>query len=229
MTINPEDSDPTQSAPTESILTTLLPDVTDLNFIEYANITNGTEYLQEGLTYYTQNEYIYIYTIFIVLTILLTTFRSIFFFKVCMNASKNLHNSMFSNVIQATMRFFDTNASGRILNRFSKDIGAVDELLPSSMLDALQIFMLMLGILCMVFIVTPWMVGPAVILSALYILIRNVYLATAQDVKRLEGISTSSIRVIYYLINICKNCCSSFSSILARNGLVGWFNDNKIE
>lgn len=65
--------------------------------------------------YTTRNRYIYIYTAFIIGCIVLTTFRAMFFYKVCMNASKNLHNSMFSNVIQATMRFFDTNASGECL------------------------------------------------------------------------------------------------------------------
>lgn len=32
---------------------------------------------------------------------------------------------MFNGVVSAKMRFFDTNPSGRILNRFSKDIGQV--------------------------------------------------------------------------------------------------------
>lgn len=37
------------------------------------------------------------------------------------------------------MRFFDTNPSGRILNRFSKDMGAIDEVLPRGMMDAIQV------------------------------------------------------------------------------------------
>lgn len=37
---------------------------------------------------------------------------------------------MFNGIISTSMRFFDTNPSGRILNRFSKDMGATDEFLP---------------------------------------------------------------------------------------------------
>lgn len=56
-----------------------------------------------------------------------------------MRASKNLHNSMFAGITMATMYFFNTNPSGRILNRFSKDMGQVDEVLPTTMIDMLQV------------------------------------------------------------------------------------------
>lgn len=99
--------------------------------------------------------------------------------------------SVFNTIYKSKLeeKVFKTTVLGRILNRFSKDIGAVDELLPTAMLETIQIFIVMLGILFMVFIVTPWMVAPAVVMGALFVLVRNVYLASAQDVKRLEGIS----------------------------------------
>lgn len=53
------------------------------------------------------------------------SFRSLGFFQVCMRASQNIYSSMFNGLISTKMRFFDTNPSGRILNRFSKDIGWV--------------------------------------------------------------------------------------------------------
>lgn len=56
-----------------------------------------------------------------------------------MRCSKNLHNNMFSRVIYANMQFFNTNAVGRILNRFSKDTGVIDEILPSTMTDVFQV------------------------------------------------------------------------------------------
>lgn len=61
-----------------------------------------------------------------------------------MHASKVLHDKMFANILRAPMRFFDTNASGRILNRFSKDMGAIDELLPRGMMEAIQVFRLII-------------------------------------------------------------------------------------
>lgn len=65
--------------------------------------------------------------------------RSYMFFSMAMRASTCLHNTMFAAITRAPMRFFHVNPSGRILNRFSKDMGAVDEVLPMAMLDVLQV------------------------------------------------------------------------------------------
>lgn len=69
-------------------------------------------------------------------------------------------------------------------------MGAVDELLPRCMLESIQIFLVMTGILVMVVIVSPWMIAPTLMLGVFFVLVRIVYLSSAQDIKRLEGIST---------------------------------------
>lgn len=50
-------------------------------------------------------------------------FNSVHSMVSALNTSQRLHNEMFSSVIQAPVTFFDANPVGRILNRFSKDIG----------------------------------------------------------------------------------------------------------
>jgi ABC-type multidrug transport system fused ATPase/permease subunit len=57
------------------------------------------------------------------------------FFYMCLRASKNLHDFMFRGVSKTVMIFFNNNPSGRILNRFSKDIGNVDTTLPNVLFD----------------------------------------------------------------------------------------------
>lgn len=73
------------------------------------------------------------------LVVVLTLVAANSFMKVCMRASKNLHNNMFNNIVYTTIRFFNMNPSGRILNRFSKDMGLIDESLPETMLDTIQV------------------------------------------------------------------------------------------
>ena len=40
--------------------------------------------------------------------------RTVYFFVLCMRSSVNLHNSMFSRIISAPCRFYDTNPGGRV-------------------------------------------------------------------------------------------------------------------
>ncbi|XP_072382028.1 ATP-binding cassette sub-family C member 4-like isoform X2 [Diabrotica undecimpunctata] len=139
------------------------------------------------------NYYIIIYSVTICLALLLTPIRSLNFYRIIMNASRNLHKNMFSKVLQAPMRFFDTNPSGRILNRFSNDMGIIDEFLPRAMLDGTQMLLVLLGILILVFIKVVWMIIPAVLMGILFYYLRLLFLKTTQDVKRLEGVSRAPV------------------------------------
>ncbi|XP_046392414.1 ATP-binding cassette sub-family C member 4-like isoform X2 [Ischnura elegans] len=136
---------------------------------------------------------IYIYSTLIFLTIVVTLARSFLFFTVCMRASVNLHNAMFQSIAHATMRFFNTNPSGRILNRFSKDMGSIDEMLPQTMVDSLQIFLSLLGIIIMVSIMNFWLVLPTLIIGIIFYYLRNIYLSTSRSVKRLDGVARSPV------------------------------------
>ncbi|XP_057665399.1 ATP-binding cassette sub-family C member 4-like isoform X1 [Diorhabda carinulata] len=137
--------------------------------------------------------YIWIYTILIAGSVIFLTFRSFLYYRICMNASKVLHNKMFSCILKAPIRFFDINPSGRILNRFTKDMGCVDELLPRCQMDAIQILVVMVGILIMVFIVSPLMLIPVILLAPIYYIWRTIYMATAQSLKRHEGAAKAPV------------------------------------
>ena len=62
-----------------------------------------------------------VYAVFSFITALMQRIQAIRF-------SRFIHKEMFSKIIRAPINlFFDRVPSGRILNRFSKDLGAVDE------------------------------------------------------------------------------------------------------
>lgn len=86
-----------------------------------------------------QEHMVYIYTGLTLATIVLSLTHSIYFFIFCLMASVHLHDFVFSKVISATMRFFNSNPSGRILNRFSKDLGIIDEYIPNVFFDVIEV------------------------------------------------------------------------------------------
>lgn len=133
---------------------------------------------------------LYIQGTIVVALFLVGIVRSLSFYTLCIRASERLHTNMFNGVVNTTMRFFDTNPSGRILNRFSKDIGAVDEWLPKVILDAGQIVLSLFGAVIVAVIVDYLFLIPIAILAIAFSFVRKIYLKSSKNIKRLDGIST---------------------------------------
>ena len=83
---------------------------------------------------------VYLYTGLALGSTLLLYLSAFFCYQAAINSSKNLHRKMLESVVRATVHFFDTNPSGRICNRFSKDIELMDENLFVAFFDLLDIF-----------------------------------------------------------------------------------------
>ncbi|CAH0557995.1 unnamed protein product [Brassicogethes aeneus] len=92
--------------------------------------------------------------------------------------------------VEGADKVFDTNPSGSVLNRFSKDMGAIDELLPRVIIVALQVTLVMIGILVNVFISNPYVIIAVIVLGILFIFLRNWYIVTTKALKHIEGITT---------------------------------------
>ncbi|XP_072393688.1 ATP-binding cassette sub-family C member 4-like [Diabrotica undecimpunctata] len=141
----------------------------------------------------TTDNCLYIYSVILGALFILAMTRSFFFYKMAMLSSQKLHGTIFDNVIDATMRFFDTNPGGRILNRFSKDLGAVDELLPKAIMDSSQILLSMFGSLVLIIVVNPYFLILIAVLSIVFGIMRHIYLKSSKNIKRLEGIMRSPV------------------------------------
>ncbi|KAJ6637207.1 putative multidrug resistance-associated protein lethal [Pseudolycoriella hygida] len=140
-----------------------------------------------------RHEYIYYYSFSMLIVLYLVFQRSFAFFQMCLKASRNLHDKLFRGITRATMYFFNTNPSGRILNRFSKDIGSIDTTLPVALMDCLLFFLELFAIIILVLLVNYWLLLPTFIMSILFYALRHVYVNTARCIKRVEALTRSPI------------------------------------
>uniref|UniRef100_A0A5F4WLL8 Multidrug resistance-associated protein 4 n=1 Tax=Callithrix jacchus TaxID=9483 RepID=A0A5F4WLL8_CALJA len=139
------------------------------------------------------NWYLGIYSGLTVATVLFGIARSLLVFYVLVNSSQTLHNKMFESILKAPVLFFDRNPIGRILNRFSKDIGHLDDLLPLTFLDFIQTLLQVVGVVSVAVAVIPWIAIPLVPLGIVFIFLRRYFLETSRDVKRLESTTRSPV------------------------------------
>jgi ATP-binding cassette subfamily C (CFTR/MRP) protein 4 len=159
-----------------------------------SNASNKVEVEEEFEEFFFNSQScLYIYSALVAFVIFMSLTRSLSFFTFCMRASRNLHNRMFSRIVYTSMRFFNLNSSGRILNRFSKDMGSIDETLPIAIIDTIQIGMIALAINVVIATVNPWIMLPTIIIFGLFYVFRVIFLATSRNLKRIEGTTRSPV------------------------------------
>lgn len=175
--------------------------------------------------------WIWVYSIFVGTIIIISIFRSQLFFASCLKATNSIHRAALKRVLQAPLSFFHTNASGVVLNRFSKDLGTVDEQLPKVSFDAAQAFMMVFGALILLCVVIPVILPIFVPLILIFMYIQRRYLLTSREVKRFEAVSRSPLYqqlsnvlrglVVIRVYDAEEKFRTNFLSLLTEN--IGWW------
>ena len=140
-----------------------------------------------------QSQDLSIYGYLVGAAVLLSTIREATFLNVLINSSMSLHNLMLSAVVKAPVLFFDTNPVGRVLNRFSRDINIMEELLPEAFLRAMQVILFCIGAITLQSVLIPWIILPAFPLMVIFALIGRYYLNPSRDLRRIEGVTRSPV------------------------------------
>uniref|UniRef100_A0A671T8S6 ATP-binding cassette, sub-family C (CFTR/MRP), member 2 n=1 Tax=Sinocyclocheilus anshuiensis TaxID=1608454 RepID=A0A671T8S6_9TELE len=109
------------------------------------------------------------------------------------SASRTLHTSLLSNILKVPMMFFDTTPSGRIVNRFAKDIFTVDEMIPMSFRSWILCLLGVLGTLFVICLATPIFTAVVVPMAVIYYFVQRFYVATSRQLRRLDSVSRSPI------------------------------------
>lgn len=125
--------------------------------------------------------------------VLVTLTNSYWLITSSLRAAKRLHDAMLRSILRAPMVFFHTNPLGRIINRFSKDLGDIDR----NVAIFVNMFMAQISQLLSTFVLigivstmSLWAIMPLLILFyAAYL----YYQTTSREVKRLDSITRSPV------------------------------------
>eukprot|EP00427_Karlodinium_veneficum_P003241 CAMPEP_0169154802 /NCGR_PEP_ID=MMETSP1015-20121227/52950_1 /TAXON_ID=342587 /ORGANISM="Karlodinium micrum, Strain CCMP2283" /LENGTH=78 /DNA_ID=CAMNT_0009225105 /DNA_START=240 /DNA_END=473 /DNA_ORIENTATION=- len=77
------------------------------------------------------------------------------FYYTTMRASSSLHSDALRHLLRAHLGFFTANPQGRILNRFSGDLGNVDELLSQALHEVMDLGFIAVGTVIVVSVTVP--------------------------------------------------------------------------
>ncbi|EDV21130.1 uncharacterized protein TRIADDRAFT_30988, partial [Trichoplax adhaerens] len=158
---------------------------TNIWLVEWSSITNATDA--------TRDLYLGIYgaigagkAVFSLGSSFLLAFAAI-------RGSRQLHSSMLFNVFKSPVSFFETNPLGRIVNRFSKDIFVIDEVIPVVMDSFMRMFCSVVGIIIIICVSTPLFMTVILPLAVIYVLTQRFYIPTSRQLKRIESVSRSPV------------------------------------
>ncbi|KAF9962914.1 Canalicular multispecific organic anion transporter 2 [Modicella reniformis] len=108
-------------------------------------------------------------------------------------ASTRLHEQLLTKMLRLPMSFFDTTPLGRIVNRFSSDMYAVDELTPWNFINVFLYGASVLGTVIVIAATTPIFLALVPFLIVAYIAIQRYYLHTSRMLKRIDSVLRSPI------------------------------------
>lgn len=137
--------------------------------------------------------YILIYAVIGFLYAFTASSRLVIVFLCGIKASNTIFKDVMENILHARLRFFDKTPLGRIMNRFSKDIEAVDqEITPFA--EGVFIFIVQcVSTLVLISLITPGFLIFAFVIVFLYYLVGTFYISLSRELKRYESITKSPI------------------------------------
>ena len=129
----------------------------------------------------------------VAVSIFAMTLSSFSFYYLLLKAAENLHSKMTLAIIKAPVKFFDSTPAGRILNRFSKDIGSMDDVLPPLFLQALIFCLFSLSAMLVPAATNYWLFLALLPIIAFFVYFARYYLKTSRELKRIEAIKCSPV------------------------------------
>ncbi|KYQ88934.1 ABC transporter C family protein [Tieghemostelium lacteum] len=108
-------------------------------------------------------------------------------------ASQRIHNQALEKVMRSPIQFFDQNLSGRIINRFSRDLAKLDVDIPESLSGTIEGGVQVIACLIFIMISAPLVLVLIIPFGYALYRVQHTYISNIREVQRLKNISLSPI------------------------------------
>ncbi|XP_070538594.1 ATP-binding cassette sub-family C member 5-like [Ptychodera flava] len=133
----------------------------------------------------------YIYIMSVVFLVIIAIIKSYAYVTATLRASTNMHDVVFVRVFRCPMKFFDTTPSGRIINRFSKDLDEMDSRAAFMAENMVQTFLGIFFSLIMIGVIFPFFFLCLIPLMAVFVVIYLYFRVSVRVLKRLDNVTRS--------------------------------------
>ena len=162
--------------------------------------------------------FVYLGVIFATLIVSLIRVSYIFYIVLC--GSTYFHNRMLKGILYTSLHFFESNPTGRILNRASKDQQVLDEALPLALIDTMQNLLMTLGSIIVIGRTNPWVLLILIPLVPTVLWLRRFYMRSSRQLKRLESVTRSPI---YALLSSSLDGLTSIRAFDVQGSFINMF------
>jgi len=156
-----------------------------------------------------KKQYWNIFAVFVFGSAVLYLIKTISFVNVSLKASSGLHNEASLAVVNSPLHFFSSNPHGRIVNRFSSDQNAVDEILTWSFFESSVGNFKVISALIVCCVIVPWILILVPFLLYTFYWYQNYFLTSSRELKRCIAVTKSPIMSLY------SQCLFGLTSIRA--------------
>jgi ABC-type multidrug transport system fused ATPase/permease subunit len=120
-------------------------------------------------------------------------FRDLWIFLGSLTASWKIHNRLMKTVTGAKFKFFDVTPLGQMMNRFSKDLEAVDQEVAPIAIGVMSNALGIVVTVVLIAYITPMFLVAGIFIAAAYVFLGQFYLHASRDLKRLESVERSPL------------------------------------
>ncbi|KAG5940992.1 hypothetical protein E4U53_007510 [Claviceps sorghi] len=119
--------------------------------------------------------------------------RDVWIFYGSLTASRKLHDRLMGAITRAKFKFFDVTPLGQLMNRFSKDLEAVDQEIAATAIGVLSCALSLVVTVVLIAVITPGFLIAAFLIAGIFYFVATFYLRASRDLKRLESVQRSPL------------------------------------